>query len=153
MKMDEQANSNIIIGCDHAAFKLKNKIISFLKKKNYSVHDVGTYSEESVDYPDYAVKLAECISKGEFERGILLCGSGIGMSIVANRFKKVRAALCNDIFSAKMSRLHNNSNVLVMGARLIGDILAFNIIETWLETSFEDGRHNNRIKIFDNLGQ
>lgn len=138
----------IIIGCDHAAYELKDKIVNFLEKKGINVKDIGTFSKDSVNYPDYADQVAKSVEKKECDRGILLCGTGLGMSMAANRHKGIRAALCNDIFSAKMSRLHNNSNVLVMGGRVVGDILAMEIVDTWLETEFEGGRHQKRLDLF-----
>lgn len=138
----------IIIGCDHAAYELKDKIVDFLEKKGIKVKDIGTFSKDSVNYPDYADQVAKSVEKKECDRGILLCGTGLGMSMAANRHKGIRAALCNDIFSAKMSRLHNNSNVLVMGGRVVGDILAMEIVDTWLETEFEGGRHQKRLDLF-----
>ena len=113
------------------------------------VEDVGAKSEDSVSYVDYGKKVADAVSKGQFPRGILLCGTGLGMSMVANRFPKVRAALCSDVFSARMSRVHNDANILVMGGRIIGDVLAFELVRTWLETEFEGGRHLDRIKCID----
>lgn len=138
----------IIIGCDHAAYELKDKIVDFLEKKGIKVNDIGTFSQDSVNYPDYANQVANSVEQGLCDRGILLCGTGLGMSMAANRHKGIRAALCNDIFSAKMSRLHNNSNVLVLGGRVVGDILALEIVETWLETEFEGGRHQMRLDLF-----
>lgn len=139
----------IIIGCDHAAFQLKDFIKARLVDKGIEVEDIGTNGLGSVNYPDYAGKVATAVAKGEFDRGILLCGTGLGMSIAANRHKGIRAALCNDVFMAKMSRLHNDSNVLVLGARVIGDVLAAAILETWLETPFEGGRHQDRLSMID----
>ena len=141
----------IVIGCDHAAYDLKEKIKAFMIEKGIKVEDVGAHSEDSVDYPDFGNKVASMVSKGEFERGILLCGSGIGMSMVANRFPHVRAALCSDLFSAIMSRRHNNSNILVLGARVIGDVLALELVKVWLETPFDGGRHQLRIDKFDEI--
>jgi ribose 5-phosphate isomerase B len=138
----------IIIGCDHAAYELKDKIVDFLEKKGIAVKDIGTFSQDSVNYPDYANQVAQAVETKECDRGILLCGTGLGMSMAANRHKGIRAALCNDIFSAKMSRLHNNSNVLVMGGRVVGDILAMEIVDTWLGTQFEGGRHQMRLDLF-----
>lgn len=138
----------IIIGCDHAAYELKDKIVDFLEKKGIKVNDIGTFSQDSVNYPDYANQVANSVEQGLCDRGILLCGTGLGMSMAANRHRGIRAALCNDIFSAKMSRLHNNSNVLVLGGRVVGDILALEIVETWLETEFEGGRHQMRLDLF-----
>jgi len=143
----------IIIGCDHAAFEMKEKIKKILEKLEISVEDVGTNSTESVDYSDFGKKVATEVSKGNFEKGILICGTGIGMSIVANRFKNVRATLCNDLFSAEMSRLHNDSNILVLGGRVIGDVLAEKIVKLWLKTPFEGGRHQKRLDKFNSLGE
>ncbi len=142
-------NKSIVIGCDHAAFELKEKIKNYLFNKGYGVEDVGTFSEESVNYVAYGKKVSKAVSEKEYERGILLCGSGLGMSMVANRFPNVRAALCSDLFSAKMSRLHNDSNILVLGGRIIGDILAFELVQIWLDTQFEGGRHKDRILSID----
>ena len=115
------------------------------------MHDVGTFTEESMNYPDTGMQVASAVSKGLYERGILLCGTGLGMSMVANRYPHVRAALCNDLFAAGMSRKHNNANILVMGGRVIGDVLAIEIVETWLSTEFEGGRHQNRLDLFDTV--
>jgi len=148
----KENKSRIIIGSDHAAYLLKEKIKTCLiEKHGIDIADAGTYSEKSVDYPDFGSKAALAVSNGEFERGILLCGTGIGMSMVANRFSHVRAALCNDVFSAMMSRRHNNSNILVMGGRVIGDVLAEEIVNVWLNTPFEGGRHQMRLEKFDTV--
>jgi len=141
----------VIIGCDHAAYQLKDTVKAYLENQDIEVKDIGAFDSTSVDYPDYAAEVAGSVSNGEFERGILICGTGLGMSMAANRYPKVRAALCSDIFTAMMARQHNNSNVLVMGGRVIGDILALEIVKTWLETPFEGGRHQNRIDKFDNI--
>lgn len=136
----------IIIGSDHAGFDLKKKYIDLLVHElGYEVTDAGAYSIESVDYPDIARKVALAVSSGEYEKGVLICGSGIGMSIAANRFKGIRAALCHDIFTAEMSRRHNNANILVVGARVTGEGLAIEILKVFLKTAFEDGRHKTRI--------
>jgi ribose 5-phosphate isomerase B len=153
MSQSENKAEKIIIGCDHAAFPLKEKVKELLLKKGMAVEDAGANSLESVDYPAFGIKVAREVGSGRFRKGILLCGSGIGMSMAANRFAHVRAALCNDLFSARMSRLHNDSNVLVMGGRVIGDVLAFEIVETWLNTVFEGGRHQKRLDLFDGLGE
>lgn len=142
-------DKSIIIGSDHAAFELKEKIKTYLAGKGYQVEDAGTNSSESVNYVEYGKKVSSAVSKGTFAKGILLCGTGLGMSIVANRFPKVRAALCSDIFSVKMSRVHNDSNVLVLGGRIVGDVLAFELVQTWLDTEFEGGRHLDRIQSID----
>ena len=139
----------VIIGSDHAAWELKEKIKTYLSDKGYHIEDAGTTSEASVNYADYGKKVASAVSEGRFLKGILLCGTGLGMSMVANRFPNVRAALCSDIFSAKMSRLHNDSNILVLGGRIVGDILAFELVQTWLDTGFEGGRHLDRIQSID----
>ena len=139
----------IIIGCDHAAFRLKETLKAAMTARGIAVHDVGTFSEASMDYPETGKAVARKISAGEYDRGILICGTGLGMSMVANKFPHVRAGLCNDLFSAAMSRRHNNANVLVMGGRVIGDVLALEILKTWLETPFEGGRHQRRLEMFD----
>jgi len=139
----------IVIGCDHAAFPLKEKIRAFLVENGIEVMDMGTDSEASVDYPTYGMRVAAGVSDGNFKRGILLCGTGLGMSMVANKFPHVRAALCNDLFSAIMSRRHNDANILVMGGRVIGEALAREVVKAWLETPFEGGRHQQRIDMFD----
>jgi ribose 5-phosphate isomerase B len=142
MEKDKQ----IIIGSDHAAFELKEKIKDLLVGLGYEVEDAGTHSTASVNYADFGKKVAQAVSDGTFGRGILLCGTGLGMSMQANRFKGVRAALCSDIFSARMSRQHNDANILVMGGRVIGDMLAFELVREWLATPFEGGRHLDRIR-------
>jgi ribose 5-phosphate isomerase B len=139
----------IIIGSDHAGFPMKAKVKAFLQDRGIGVEDAGTYSEESVDYTDFGKKVAHNVSDGTFERGILICGTGLGMSMVANRFRGVRAALVNDLFSTIMSRRHNDSNILVLGGRLIGDTLALQLVETWLETPFDEGRHQRRLEKMD----
>ena len=145
------SRSALVVGSDHAAYALKEKIKAFLLQQNIAVEDVGTYNEASVDYPDFGIKVASMVSDGKFERGILICGTGIGMSMVANRFSRVRAALCTEPFTASMSRRHNNSNILVLGARVIGETLALEIVKIWLETPFEGGRHQARIEKFDRI--
>ena len=150
--MDKNKTS-IIIGSDHAAYCLKEKIKACLmEKRGVEVEDAGTHSEDSVDYPDFGIRVADSVSTGKFGRGILLCGTGIGMSMVANKFPYIRAALCNDLFSAIMSRKHNNANILVMGGRVIGDVLAEGILDAWLDTPFEGGRHQLRLEKFDRIG-
>ncbi len=141
----------VIIGCDHAAFPLKETVKNFLAGAGIEVEDAGTHNEDSVNYPDYGARVAGGVAGGKFTRGILLCGSGIGMSMVANRFPGVRAALCNDLFSAIMCRKHNDANVLVLGGRVIGETLAIEIVKAWLETDFEGGRHQSRLDMFAKL--
>ncbi|MEK7271591.1 MAG: ribose 5-phosphate isomerase B [Nitrospirota bacterium] len=133
------------IGCDHAGVGLKNEILPILEELVIEWKNFGTDSEESVDYPDFGEKVAEEVSKGNFDRGILICGTGIGMSIVANKFPGIRAALCNDAYSAKMSRLHNDANVLILPGRVIDNEVAKIIVKIWFSTPFEGGRHQRRL--------
>ena len=146
-----EKKTSIIIGSDHAAYDLKKKVKAFLIERGIDVEDVGSHNEDSVDYPDFGIKVASMVSAGKFERGILLCGTGIGMSMVANKFPHVRAALCADLFSSIMSKRHNNSNILVIGARVVGDMLAMEIVKAWLETPFDGGRHQRRLDKFDRI--
>lgn len=139
----------IIVGCDHGGFELKEKIIPFLLSEGYEVEDIGTYSTDSVDYPLYAVKVAEAVVRGSADRGILICGSGIGMCITANRTPGIRAVQASEPYSARMSRRHNNSNVLCLGGRFIGPDLAREIIDAWLKEDFEGGRHQRRVDMID----
>ena len=142
---------DIVIGSDHAGFDLKEECKAFLEKSGeYTVTDIGVYSRQSCDYPGIAHRAAQAVSKGEYSRGILICGSGIGMSIVANRYRGVRAALCHNLYSARMSRLHNDANILTMGGRILGVGLALEILELFLKTGFEGGRHKSRIDQIDN---
>jgi ribose 5-phosphate isomerase B len=136
----------VVIGSDHAGLDLKTDVVALLMDLGYEYADYGTDTPQSVDYPDFGEKVAQAVSSGKADRGILICGTGIGMSIVANKFHNIRAALCNDLFSAKMSRLHNDANILVMGGRIIGKDLAKAIVNTWMKTDFESGRHLNRLK-------
>ncbi|MBM4145275.1 MAG: ribose 5-phosphate isomerase B [Nitrospira sp.] len=135
----------IAIGCDHAGVDLKKDILSLLHDLRIECIDYGTNSSESVDYPDFGEKVSEAVSSGTIERGILICGTGIGMSIVANKFPGVRASLCNELFTAKMSRLHNDANILVIGGRIVGKDLAKEIVKTWVSTPFEGERHCRRL--------
>ena len=135
----------IAIGSDHGGFGLKEDILGLLKVLNIDIVDCGTNSTESVDYPDFGARVSELVSSGEVERGILICGTGLGMSMVANKYPNVRAALCNDLFCARMSRLHNDANILVMGGRVIGKDLAAEIVKVWLSTTFEGERHLKRL--------
>ena len=141
----------ILIGSDHAAYQMKETIKTYLENLGYAVQDVGPQGIESVDYPDFGKAVASAVSSGKHKKGILMCGTGLGMSMVANRFPGVRAALCNDIFSAALSRQHNDTNILVMGGRVIGDVLAQEIVKVWLHTDFEGGRHQNRLNKFDHM--
>lgn len=134
----------IIIGSDHGGFKLKNEIIKYLNELGYKVEDCGCYTEESCDYPDIAQNVAKkVLTNGS--KGILVCGTGIGMSIAANRFKGIRASHCTDTFTARMTRMHNDSNILCLGERITGSGLALDIVEIWLKTEFQGGRHERRI--------
>jgi ribose 5-phosphate isomerase B len=136
----------IAIGSDHAGFGLKGDVLALLNGTGSEIIHCGTNNTASVDYPDFGEKVSRMVSSGEVDRGILICGTGIGMSMVANKFPNVRAALCNDLFSARMSRLHNDANVLVLGGRIIGTDLAAEIVRTWLETPFEGDRHMRRLQ-------
>jgi len=138
----------IAIGSDHAGFKMKEIVKAYLKRKKIAFKDFGTYSEESVDYPDYAGKVCGSILDGSCERGILICGSGIGMSMAANRFSGIRAALCHELFTARLSREHNDANVLCLGARVIGPGLAEEMVSVWMATGFAGGRHQKRLAMF-----
>jgi ribose 5-phosphate isomerase B len=135
----------IAIGSDHGGIKLKGAILEYLKNKGIDVKDFGTYTTESVDYPDIAKLVGEAVVNGQCQKGIVICGTGIGISIAVNKIKGVRAALCTNSFMAKMSREHNDSNVLALGERVLGQDLALDIVETWLEKEFAGGRHKNRV--------
>ena len=135
----------IAIASDHGGFDLKENIIAYLIKKGLEVDNFGAHSADSVDYPDYGIKLAQAITDKKFVRGILICGTGVGMSIVVNRFPGIRGTLCSDVYTAKMCREHNNSNILIMGGRVIDVSLAIEILEAWLNTAFEGGRHQRRL--------
>lgn len=135
----------IAIGCDHGGYELKNEIVKHLEGKGIGYKDFGTYSEESCDYADYAIKVAESVANKEYEFGILICGTGIGISIAANKVPGIRAALCQDTFSAHATREHNDANILAMGARVVGAGLALDIVDTFLNARFEGDRHLRRI--------
>ena len=135
----------IAIASDHGGFDLKETVIAHLLNDGWEIDDLGPSNEDSVDYPDYGIKLAEIIANKKVERGIVICGTGLGMSIVVNRFPGIRGTLCSDIYTAKMSREHNDSNILIMGGRVIGRGLASEIVDTWLNTAFEGGRHQRRL--------
>lgn len=136
----------IIIGADHGGFELKETIREHLLKKGIEVNDCGTFSKESVDYPEIALKVADGLKEGEGDLGILVCGTGVGMSIAANKVDGIRCALCHDVFTAKMTRGHNDSNILAMGERVIGKGLALMIVDTFINSTFEGGRHLRRIE-------
>lgn len=141
----------IVIGSDHGGFELKEKIIEFLKAKKYEVKDSGTHSLESCDYPLIAYEVAKSVARKTKDRGILICKTGIGNSIVANKVKGIRAALCNSVIAAQMSRKHNDSNILVMGSRFVNISKAKKMIEIWLNTEFEGGRHLRRIRQIERI--
>jgi ribose 5-phosphate isomerase B len=151
MENPNTKNLPIVLASDHGGFRLKNAVSFELKSFGLEYSDLGVFEEKSVDYPDFAKLVAEAILSGMSEKGVLICGSGIGMSIAANRFKGIRAALCHDEYTARLSRLHNNSNVLVLGERVIGEAVALAVLKVWLATSFEGGRHIGRIRKLDEL--
>jgi ribose 5-phosphate isomerase B len=140
----------IIIGSDHAGYDLKEVCKEhLLKSGDNQVKDAGVLSRDSSDYPRIAKEVAGAVSRGEYDRGVLICGTGIGMSITANRFKRVRAAVCQDVYSAKMTRLHNDANILAMGGRIVGPGLAVEILDVFMKTEFEGGRHQKRLDLID----
>lgn len=140
----------ISLGCDHGGYELKEEIKKYLEDNNYKIIDVGTNSKDSVDYPEFGEKAAQLIKEGKVDRGIVICTTGIGISISANKVKNVRCALCTDSYMAKMTRRHNDANMLAMGAGIIGKNLALEIVDTFLNVEFEGGRHQRRIdKISD----
>lgn len=141
-----EVSKKIALAADHAGIHLKAKIAEFLTKEGYEVLDLGTHSEDRVDYPDYGYKLAEAVARGDAPRGIGICGSGIGISIAMNRNPKIRAALCHDVTSAKLSRQHNDANILALGERLIGPDVALECVKVFLATEFEGGRHAGRVE-------
>ncbi len=141
----------IAVGSDHAGYHLKEKIKKHLLENKYQVLDFGTHSEDSTDYPNFAKEVSLCVQKGEAQMGILICGTGIGMSIVANKFKGIRAALCLNEYMARMSRKHNDANVLCLGDRIIGEDLAIAIVDAWLNTKFEGGRHERRVHMIKDI--
>jgi len=144
-------SERIIIGSDHGGYELKEFIKSELDKRGIPWEDIGTNSTDSVDYPHYGVRVAMAVASGEYTRGILICGTGIGISITANRFKGVRAALCCSVEMARLSREHNNANILALGGRLTSPEDAAAILDTWLTTTFEGGRHERRVRLMDDL--
>jgi len=141
----------IAIGSDHAAYDFKIEIVNYLKEKGYECKDFGSAENVRADYPDYAKLVAKSIQSGECDKGMLFCGTGIGMSIAANKVKGIRAAVCTESLSAELSRKHNNSNILCLGARMTGIELAKRIVDVWLETEFEGGRHQSRVDIIGQI--
>ena len=136
---------NVAVGCDHGGFTLKREIVHHLLGAGHEVNDVGCPSEESVDYPEFAERVCAAVLGGQSARGILICGTGIGMAMAANRHRPIRAALCPEAFTARMSRAHTDANVLCLGGRVLGSALALDIVRVWLETEFAGGRHLRRI--------
>ena len=136
----------ISIGCDHGALALKNKMVAHLTTKGYDVKDCGTYTADSCDYPDFAAAAAKSVASGECEKGIVLCTTGIGVSIAANKVKGIRCALLSDVMSARLTREHNDTNMMAIGAGVVGEMLALEILDTWLDTEFSHNeRHQRRI--------
>jgi len=140
-------NQKIALGCDHAGFEMKDAVIAHLKTRGYDVIDVGTNSKESCDYPLFAHEVCKNIQDGNAELGILICGTGIGMSLVANKHRGIRAAACSDTFSARLTRVHNNANVLCFGTRVVGIGLALDLIDNFLDAEFEGGKHERRVNM------
>ena len=143
----------VALASDHGGFGLKSQIIAYLKSKDYPVLDLGTFSEESVDYPDYGAKAAEAVLNGDADCAIIMCGSGIGISIAANKFKGIRCGLCFDTYTAKMSRMHNDANIMAIGGRITTIERAVDMVDLFLTTEFEGGRHQRRIDKLDALAE
>ena len=142
--------NKVVVASDHAGFDLKQNIIESALNDGIKMEDLGPFNSASVDYPDYGIKLAKMVANDKALSGIVICGTGIGMSIVVNRFPGIRGALCSDVYTAKLSRQHNDSNILILGGRVVGQGLAYEIVKTWLATPFEGGRHQKRLdKIMD----
>lgn len=141
----------IALASDHGGFELKDKVKSYLEKIGHEVIDLGCNTEESTDYPEYGKACGETVMRGDAERGIVICGTGIGMSIAANKVKGIRCALCTSLIMAEMSRKHNNANIIALGARILEHDFALSIIEMWLNTEFEGGRHQRRVDLLDRM--
>lgn len=141
----------LVIASDHAGFDLKENIKEALLNEGIDVQDLGPINSDSVDYPDFGIKLAKAVAADESLNGIVICGTGIGMSIVVNRFPGIRGTLCSDVYTAKLCREHNNSNILILGGRVVGRGLAYEIVKTWLATPFEGGRHQKRLDIIKDI--
>jgi len=135
----------IVLACDHGGFELKEAVKEHLIKKGYDLNDIGVHNTNSVDYPDYGKRAAEIVARNEADKGIIFCGTGIGISIAANKVKGIRCALCTNEYMARMSRMHNDANMLALGERVIGCGIALDIVDVWLSTTFEGGRHENRV--------
>lgn len=147
----DEINLKIAIGSDHGGFDLKTRIKGFLEEQGIEYIDYGTYTKESVDYPEFGRRVSEAVVSKEVDRGIVICGTGIGISIAANKVKGIRCALCNDSFSARMSMEHNNANVLALGGRVLGEDLAIEIVSVWLKSEFQGGRHERRINLISEI--
>lgn len=141
----------IAIGSDHVGLELKPVIVDYLKELGHEVEDFGAYTKERTDYPIYGVKVAEAVVKGDYNCGIVMCGTGVGISIAANKVKGIRAVVCSEPYSAKLSKEHNNTNILAFGSRVVGSELAKMIVKEWLDAKFEGGRHSNRVNMLDNM--
>lgn len=141
----------IVIGCDHAALNLKNKVIAHLNEMGVNTEDVGTYTLDSCNYPEIASKVCNKIQNGEYPLGILICGTGIGMSMAANKHNGIRAACCSDTFSARMTRMHNDANVLCFGERVVGEGLAYDLVDAFISTDYLGGRHEARVRMLDDI--
>ena len=141
----------IALACDHGGLSLKREIAGYLDQKGIAYKDYGTHTEDSCDYPVYGAAAARAVASGECEKGIVFCGTGIGISIVANKVKGIRCAVCSEPFSAKLSREHNNSNMLALGARVVGVELAKMIVDAWLEAEYQGGRHQNRLDLISQM--
>ena len=141
----------IAIGSDHVGLELKPVIVDYLKELGHEVEDFGAYTKERTDYPIYGVKVAEAVVKGGYDCGIVMCGTGVGISIAANKVKGIRAVVCSEPYSAKLSKEHNNTNILAFGSRVVGSELAKMIVKEWLDAKFEGGRHSKRVNMLDNM--
>lgn len=139
----------IAIGSDHVGFELKPAIVDYLKTLGHDVTDFGPYTTERTDYPTYGKKVAEAVAAGDFDGGVLICGTGVGISITANKVRGIRAVVCSEPYSAKLSKMHNNTNIVAFGSRVVGQELAKMIVKEWLDATFEGGRHANRIKMIE----
>ena len=145
------SSEKIAIGADHAGYRLKEQLRNYLSQKGYTVEDVGTYSEASVDYPDFAEQVALRVANSHAKFGVLVCGTGLGMTIAANKVIGVRAAMCNDTLAASLSRAHNDANVLALGGRILDEAAARNILDVWLSTPFAAGRHQERVSKIETI--
>lgn len=141
----------IAIGSDHVGIDMKKEIVNYLSELGYEVNDFGTYTSERTDYPIYGKKVADGVASGQYDAGVLICGTGIGISISANKVKGIRAAVCSEPYSAKLSKEHNNSNIIAFGSRVVGVDLAKMIVKEWLDAKYEGGRHSNRINMISKI--